>query len=172
MGKRITTKIYTVLLIAMTCVFLCMGCGNNKVTMENEKEDVFYEIFRFNLPESATYEALHQNQKNNFQVKIKIDAQCFNEVYKSFDEFYCGKMVRKEEFDADVDKSYYGSREFNWLKQKAEWIDIAYEDVEICFYQPSFGHIEPNLDRDQSVSYWTLIQTNDDQTVTIYVVVG
>ena len=161
MRKIIHSKKAYIIIMLVILLFTIWYIGGSG---KNVEIDLFNDIYGFELPESAVFEEASAKGINDYEAKIVVNQSDLDYIYKGFNVMFNKPAKKRNHFyDEDI---------FNGKKRRLSWLDLNYEDIDVCYGMFEIvekgygGEIESVI---ENVVY---ICINDDDTATMYVIIG
>ena len=167
--KRIihNKKLYvTILLVILLFTIWYIG-GSGK----NVPQNMFKDIFGFELPESAVFEEFDAKAVYAYEAEVVINKSDLDYVYERFNDFYGNEAVREEELEGNKSKAFYDMDIFRGMKRRRDWFDLNYWDVDTCYYKMTAVKLGMGGDISTQGEEWVFIHINDDDTATLYIII-
>ena len=160
-------KLYvTVLLVILLFTIWYIGGSGKRVP-----QNMFKDIFGFELPESALFEEFDAKSIYNYNAKIVVKQSDLDYICEEFNKFYKKTVVREEERDNNKSTVYYDKEDVEGMRRIIDWFDLSYWDVDVCYLNWTTGKFGMGGGTETMVERWVFIRINDDDTATLYIAI-
>ena len=161
MKKIIHSKKAYIIILLVILLFIIWYIGGSG---KNVERDLFNDIYGFELPKSAVFEEASAKGINDYEAKI---------VVKQSDLDYIREGL-KGSFKRPATKlnSFYSESRFVTMKRSRSWLDLNYEDIDVCYGKMQKVEKGMGGEIESMMGNTIYIRINDDDTATMYIIVG